>query len=179
MITNIVLKRLNNSVNPPRTEIKVVEVYVPGVERGEGWQLVSSADIVDVVPKTEAAKTTTTKKTRRSTAKTVDDHVEAEHGEDFILTTPGTARLVRKGNKILIAYRRGKETYHKYSPNSVCINDSVKNEFFSDCRTLCGTYPDKYVITHDIFPLTFDKWSNWMDDAYTKALKHFNVIALG
>ena len=175
MITNLVFKRYNTSVNPPRTELKIVQVEIPELNNGEGWKLETSGEIiVDEVPTRQVGFTrkappklvvpTSAIEKKTSTECTSSDvkYDEIAAGEKFNSGVAGTAKLIRKKDRIWIAYRN--KTKDITAPNSIAISDNVKNHFFSSVKEIKGGGEfafyegDKY----------FDYWNSFIDAEYER-----------
>ena len=87
--------------------------------------------------------------------------------EKFISDVAGTAKLVRSKGVIKIVARRGKSTYNQTTPNSVCINDFTKNEFFKNCREIHGQGSAIFQFkATDGRP--YDYWNDIIDKEYVR-----------
>ena len=80
----------------------------------------------------------------------------------------GTAKLVRSKGAIKIVARKGKTTYNQTTPNSVCINDITKNEFFKDCRMWHGAASGIFFFTEKQDYVKYREWSAFIDEEYRK-----------
>lgn len=160
MITNLVFKRVNNNVNPPRTELKIVEVNIPEINSGEGWVLSTAGEVVTV-----------TKLLPKEPEPPISENsdvklIQIERGDSFTSDVPGTARLVRKDDKILIGYRKGKSAAvrDQTNRNSVCIGDITKVEFFNACKSAHGrNTKDWFLVPGDN---GYIEWNNFIDKEY-------------
>lgn len=133
-------------------EVAVVTVDVPDFL--ENYQLVGSAKTVVVYEKA----TTECDKTMQIANNEVAPPVK------FISNVPGTARLTTYKGKILVSYRRGSDTRNQTTPTSVCINDTVKQEFFNDSRD----EPEQFVIYKKDNPALFNKWFTYIEREYKR-----------
>lgn len=165
MKTNLIFKRQVTVEGNSKVELKVVAVEVPGIESNEGWILNGHADIIDTsccldaTPSGETVDTTGVK--------------PLVYGSNFISSVPGTAKLVRAKGEIFIAYRRGKSTYNQTAPNSVCIGDTVKNQFFTSCKKTFGEDCSSFKFIegkHEIYTY----WNSFIDQEYSKQLEQYN-----
>lgn len=127
-------------------EVAVVTVDVPDFL--ENYQLVGSAKTVVVYEKAE----------------TLSENKEVVPPVKFISNVPGTARLTTYKGKILVSYRRGSNTRNQTTPTSVCINDSVKQEFFNDSRD----EPEQFVIYKKDNSALFNKWFTYIEKEYKR-----------
>ena len=59
MITNLVFKRNINSEGTTCTELKTINLNIPGIKKSERWELVGMFDSVSVAPTVEENPTTT------------------------------------------------------------------------------------------------------------------------
>lgn len=164
MITNLVFKRVNKRPEGDITELKIVKAEIPEINRGEGWQLISSGDVV----LSSGMENDEDEPTQFISA------TQIASGASFISNISGTARLVRKDSEtILIAYRKGSKLKNQTTPQSVCIDDNLKFRFFNDCKVLYGGGANKYIITTRS-PIMFDKWVKIMSEEYEKQLAAVN-----
>lgn len=157
MKTNLIFKRVVEG----RVEMMMIPVDLPQVEEGQGWILASACDQFTVVEKPTieqlnkqvedilppALKTATYVKDKKEepVGKVINTDDSApvfnnvSAGGSYQSSVPGSARLVRYKDKIKITYRKGKTTSNRNDPNSVCINDFVKQEFFNSVKRQYGT----------------------------------------
>ncbi len=161
----------------PRTETIYVPVEIPDLSADEGWKLIGGADTVRVAtPVTVAsAKETPTTEDLHISALTAAGAIKiVSAGDSFTSPMQGTAKLVRTKSTIFIAYRKGNKM-NETSPNSVCIGDYLKAQFFSDCKRVYGSSCDTYKFTYP--SSMYDFWSKKMDEEYTRQLKEVNRVA--
>ena len=150
---NLIFKKTTCIDGITKVNMRIVPVTVEDNEIDDSWILASSCDeitdgrCVDV--KTSDCTTTV-----------------LYPGDKYDSTEQGTARLIRRNNQIFIAYRKGKKTLNQNTPDSVCISDNVKFEYFNDTRN-CGIY------IHSDNPL-YNKWSKIIDITYIKGLDEYN-----
>ena len=158
MKTNLIFKRTNQG----KVEMVMVPVDIPQLNSGEGWVLASCCDvftkyeapsealIVTGSPLTTVEEVVdvidTTSKDRvygapqeALTAKKEPETNNVSVGGSYQSQVGGTARLVRYKNKIRITYRKGKTTFNRNDPNSVCIDDITKQQFFNAVKRQYGT----------------------------------------
>ena len=150
---NLIFKKTTCIDGITKVNMRIVPVTVEDSEIDDSWILASSCDEItdgrcdDV----KASDCTTT---------------VLYPGDKYDSTEQGTARLIRRNNQIFIAYRKGKKTLNQNTPDSVCISDNVKFEYFNDTRNF-GTY------IHSDNPL-YNKWSKIIDITYIKGLDEYN-----
>lgn len=159
MKTNLIFKRQETIEGVTKVVTKIIPVEVPFINSGEGWVLSGHSDIIEIM-KTEEFKSApiTAHVSSESTEKPV---------EKFISDVAGTAKLVRSKGIIKIVARRGKSTYNQTTPNSVCINDFTKNEFFKNCREIHGQGSGVFQFDpSDGRP--YDYWNNIIDKEYQR-----------
>ncbi len=152
MLTNLVFKRVVNVNGINKTEMKVVKVDIPQIERGEGWTLSGHADSVDI----------------SDMAVEENKREPLLPGCKFESSETGCAKLVRVKNSVFIAYRKGKTTYNQNTPDSVCISDIVKQEFFNDTR---GKTEFKL---RPVDGELYNYWNKFIDDEYMRQLVIYN-----
>lgn len=179
------------------SEMKFVPVNIPGIEAADGWKLVGTSDTIEVVAQESTAEEIPVIKKQL----TIDDlqEVKSKHsevptdgadqtvvtkvveeitvkdlpnGSTFESPVSGTAKLIRMGGDIFIAYRRGKKTLNQTTPNSVCISETSKAQFFAECRRAHGRTSENYRF-NDKEP-EFAFWNKFIDDEYAKQLKEVN-----
>lgn len=188
MITNLVFKRYNTSVNPPRTELKIVQVNIPELNNGEGWKLETSGEVIlegpatnrvvgftkKVVPKlvvpTSAIEE---KKPTESVAIGVGNEpkwTEVNPGEKFESGVAGTAKLIRRKDKIWIAYRN--KTKDTTGPNSIAISDTTKNQFFKSAKENNGGTNFYGFLEEEP---AYKYWNTFMDEEYERQRKAVNA----
>lgn len=166
MKTNLIFKRSIELNGVSKVEMKIVAVEIPNIEENSGWVLSGHADIVD---------------TSCSLEETIENEAVCENssksllvpGDKFTSSVPGSARLIRLNGQILIAYRKGKTTYNETTPNSVCINDTVKSEFFNSCRKTFGDNCSSFKCTERDHKL-YSYWNSFIDREYINQLQDYN-----
>lgn len=157
MKTNLIFKKQELIDGVTKVVTKIIPVEVPHIKSGEGWILSGHADIIDIV----SEETTVQEKPKDAPVKEVTGDIVK-----FQSNIPGTAKLVRSRNTIKIVARRGKSTYNETTPNSVCISDKIKNDFFSDCRKVHGN-----VGLYEFSPKDggiYDLWNESIDHMYVE-----------
>ncbi len=171
MKTNLIFKR---SVDG-KIEMIMVPVEIP-LNKTDGWTLASCCDtftVLDGEPETPAQVT--------STAKVVDETIKTEEeivlnnvpqGGSYQSKTPGTARLVRYKDKIRITYRKGKTTLNRNDPNSVCINDAMKQEFFNSVKREYGSDVTVWQLVSG--DTDYDHFNNLIDKLYEQGRIEYN-----
>ena len=146
MKTNLIFKRQITIDNVTQVVTKIVPVNIPRINSGEGWILSGHTDLVEFA---EEAPVNTPEPIKFTEVTDVPDDVVAafsrldnkESLSKFTSKVEGTAKLVRSKGVIKIAARRGKSTYNQTTPNSVCIDNVTRDNFFKDCnRVHAGTY---------------------------------------
>ena len=167
MITYLIFKRQETFEGATKVVTKVVPVEISQINSGEGWVLSGHTDIIDVValpePLMPCSSSVDTKQLR------VNDSNEADADKiiKFVSNVSGTAKLVRSKGVIRIVARRGKTTYNQTTPNSVCINDFTKNEFFKNCREYHGPGSGifEFTLKHGN---PYDYWNTVIDKEYQR-----------
>lgn len=151
MKTNLIFKRTNQG----KVEMVMVPVDIPQINSGEGWTL---ANCCDVFTKYEAPSealvvtgspltvieqvvdvTDTISKCESKKDEKIPESADVPVGGKYESQVRGTARLVRYKDKIRITYRKGKTTFNRNEPNSVCIDDMTKQQFFNAVKRQYGT----------------------------------------
>lgn len=152
-----------------RSEIKFVPVDIPELDSREGWKMIGSADSISVLDpcSTESVEQQVIPEFQQALA-------PLQNGDSFESLTTGTARLVRLKNEIKITYRKGKKTLNQTSPNSVCIDELTKNQFFADCRRAFGR--DSEYFRFSTYDKEYEYWNGFMDREYQKQLKAVNEL---
>lgn len=166
MITNLIFKRQENIDGVTRVVTRIVPVDVPSVEAGEGWILSGHADVIEV-PSTNVVTVMS------SAQPELDEKNKAGFGAKFESGTSGTAKLVRTKNVIKIVARRGKSTYNQTTPNSVCISDFIKTEFFRHCKEYFGSSAGIFEFNIDNTK-PYEYWNNFIDKEYVRQLEKHN-----
>lgn len=180
MKTNLIFKRQVTIDGITKVITRIVPVNIPNINSGEGWTLSGHTDSLEVcegvyahpvapaaieaVPVTVHSETITTP-VEESVTVTVGK-VDKVDSTKFESDVKGTAKLVRSKGVIKIVARRGKSTYNQTTPNSVCINDFTKNEFFKNCREIHGNNGCFEFIPADGRP--YDYWNDIIDREYTR-----------
>lgn len=151
MKTNLIFKRVRDG----SVEMVMVPVDIPQLNKGDGWTLASCCDtftkfevpsettvvtddslkVVDEVVEV----TDTTAKSESKKDEKIPEPTEVPVGGKYESQVRGTARLVRYKDKIRITYRKGKTTFNRNEPNSVCIDDMTKQQFFNAVKRQYGT----------------------------------------
>lgn len=163
MKTNLIFKRQEVIDGVTRVVTKIVPVDVPFLKSGEGWILSGHTDIVEVIddlPVPECDQVSFNFENNILDSKTAEV-------TRFESDVKGTAKLVRSKGVIKIVSRRGKTTYNQTTPNSVCINDFTKNEFFKNCRETHGNGSGIFEFRiSDGKP--YDYWNTIIDKEYAR-----------
>ena len=163
-----------------KTETKFVPVDIPGINASDGWKLIGSSDTVEVVPLTSKVQVNGMPITEgeQMVISVMDSAPESKpaktlpNGSSFESPVAGTAKLVRAGGSVFIAYRRGKKGLNETSPNSVCVSDLVKTQFFLACRQAYGASCENYRFAEGCSEFTH--WNKFMDEEYARQLKEVN-----
>ena len=151
MKTNLIFKRVHEG----SVEMVMVPVDIPQLNKGEGWTLASCCDIftkfevpsepivvtgnpLEVLEEDVEVIDTTAKNESKKDEKILEP-TEVPVGGKYESQVQGTARLVRYKDKIRITYRKGKTTFNRNEPNSVCIDDMTKQQFFNAVKRQYGT----------------------------------------
>ena len=170
MKTNLIFKRQVTSDGILKTVTRIVPVDVPHINTGEGWVLSGHTDMLEtcenvyvhcldqeVLP---VSAVCTIKIEEPPMITTVANNVPAK----FESSVKGTARLIRAKGKIRITYRKNNTT----SPNSVCISDVTKQEFFNDCKRRYGKATSMYQFDVDQDRNEYDFWNSFIDKEYQR-----------
>lgn len=168
MKTNLIFKRQETIEGVTRVVTKVIPVEVPFINSGEGWVLSGHTDIVEIMTLDEFETAPITAHVSSMSNDSIEEGTNAVIDvEKFISDVAGTAKLVRSKGVIKIVARRGKSTYNQTTPNSVCINDFTKNEFFKNCREIHGQGSAIFQFkATDGGP--YDYWNNIIDKEYVR-----------
>ena len=90
----------------------------------------------------------------------------------FVSSIYGTSKLIRikEKNIIMIAYRGSGESANMNYPDSVCISNDIREDFFADVKATRGfrTSPHKYVIYKSYDPEVYQHWSDFIDNEFKK-----------
>ena len=151
MKTNLIFKRVHEG----SVEMVMVPVDIPQLNKGEGWTLASCCDTFTKfeVPSEPIVVTGKPLEVLEENVEVIDTTAKSESKKDEKIPEPtdvpvggkyesqvrGTARLVRYKDKIRITYRKGKTTFNRNEPNSVCIDDMTKQQFFNAVKRQYGT----------------------------------------
>lgn len=180
MKTNLIFKRQRNVGNKVETVTRIVSVDIPNIVAGEGWILSGHTDYVEVTPEVSLS-TLSDFTVKDETIETAQQSILTTFAVDaaikdvafdpdkivkFESNVQGTAKLVRSKGVIKIVARRGKTTFNQNTPNSVCINDFTKNEFFKNCREFHGCKQIYEFTLDDGRP--YDYWNNVIDKEYIR-----------
>lgn len=165
MKTNLIFKKQITIDGALKTLTRIVPVEVPFIESGEGWMLSGHCDELEVVEHT-CMSTIKNNITPVVENKPIEP-VVSTLPEKFISDVSGTAKLVRSKGVIKIVARRGKSTYNQTTPNSICIHDTDKQEFFNQCRRFHGATSGLYEFTiNDGKP--YEAWNEFIDKEYKR-----------
>ena len=151
MKTNLIFKRVHEG----SVEMVMVPVDIPQLNKGEGWTLASCCDTftkfevpsepivvtgkpLEVLEEDVEVIDTTAKSESKKDEK-IPESTDVPVGGKYESQVRGTARLVRYKDKIRITYRKGKTTFNRNEPNSVCIDDITKQQFFNAVKRQYGT----------------------------------------
>ena len=151
MKTNLIFKRVHEG----SVEMVMVPVDIPQLNKGEGWAVASCCDTFTKfeVPSEPIVVTGKPLEVLEEDVEVIDTTAKSESKKDEKIPEPtdvpvggkyesqvrGTARLVRYKDKIRITYRKGKTTFNRNEPNSVCIDDMTKQQFFNAVKRQYGT----------------------------------------
>jgi len=161
------------------SETKFVPVNIPELSAEDNWKLIGSSDMIEVLPMLEDIKISSEPLVGEQLSiagvdVTPPEKHELPTGSVFESPVSGTAKLIRANNDVFIAYRRGKKGLNETSPNSVCISETTKAQFFADCRRAFGRSCDQYRFSSGC--KEFDYWNKFMDEEYARQLKEFNRV---
>ena len=174
MKTNLIFKRTVNTDGTTRVETKIVPVEIPYIHTGEGWYITGHIDSIEVVPDDSELTMKITESVATTALIVTPEVKEIKPGDKFLSTVPGTAKLYRRGSRIGIAYRRGKTTFNQNTKDSVCIDDTTKNQFFKDVHKKCGCGCKEYVVESP--SKAFDFWNAFLDKEYERQRKQCNLL---
>ena len=168
MKTNLIFKRQETIEGVTKVVTKVIPVEVPFINSGEGWVLSGHTDIVEIMTLDEFETSPITAHVSSVSNEPIEEGANISVDiEKFSSDVAGTAKLVRSKGIIKIVARRGKSTYNQTSPNSVCINDFTKNEFFKNCREIHGQASGIFQFKpSDGRP--YDYWNDIIDKEYQR-----------
>ena len=166
MKTNLIFKRNETVDGVTQVVTKIIPVEIPYINRGDGWILSGHSDIIEIVQDNPFEN-----KPAEQLSMNLDEP-EKLILKKFQSDVAGTAKLVRSKGVIKIVARRGKSTYNQTTPNSVCINDFTKNEFFKSCREFHGPSGSFMFSTENVQPYTY--WNSVIDREYARQYKKAN-----
>lgn len=177
MKTNLIFKRQVTIDNVVKTVTRIVSVEVPDINSGEGWVLSGHCDLVEVsdqnlVSLYTACKDASTSIDKADTTSEVKKRIPID-SDKFESPVSGTAKLVRSKGVIKIVARKGKSTFNQTTPNSVCISDVIKNDFFRQCRECCSYSSTSYEFSEKI---DIEKYNHWSDFMNTEYLRQKNIF---
>ena len=176
MTTNLIFKKSVVVNNIATVVTRIVPVDIPTIEAGSGWILSGHADIVEV-PSSDVVTVMNSGVESLKELSIEPPVVETEKeqpvvGSKFESSVSGTAKLVRSKGVIKIVARRGKSTFNSTTPNSVCINDFTKNEFFKSCRERHGQSAGIFEFRNSDGTY-YDYWNDVIDKEYQRQLKEY------
>lgn len=184
MKTNLIFRRQVITDGVTKTVTRIVPVDIPMINSGDGWVLAGHADAIEtcedvyvhrLAPSTEMPVVCGEQLSIQDNCcetPQVERDIEGSNKSNitdvtkFISTVSGTAKLVRSKGVIKIVARRGKSTYNQTSPNSVCIDDVTKNNFFRDCRMVHGNSGRFEFSSND--GRVYDYWNDVIDKEYLR-----------
>ena len=180
MKTNLIFKRVQDG----NVEMVMVPVDIPQLNKGEGWTLASCCDTFTKfeVPSESIVVTgkslevleevveviDTTAKSDPKKGEKISESTDVPVGGKYESQVCGTARLVRYKDKIRITYRKGKTTFNRNEPNSVCIDDVTKQQFFNAVKRQYG--PDVSEWSLRSGDLEYDHFNKLIDKFYLNGL---------
>lgn len=163
MKTNLIFKKQITVEGSSKVVTRIVPVEVPFIDSGEGWILSGHCDELEVVEHTCI-------RTIEDPSSIVEEFPVKNNvmtlPEKFISDVSGTAKLVRSKGVIKIVARRGKSLYNQTTPNSICIHDVDKQEFFNQCRHYHGNIGIYQFKMSDKKP--YDEWNKFIDEEYKR-----------
>lgn len=188
MKTNLIFKRTNHG----KVEMVMVPVDIPQINSDEGWVLASCCDmftkyeapsekiVVMGSPLTvieEVLDTTSSDGVSAAPQEVVTPKKEPEThdipvGGNYQSQVAGTARLVRYKGKIRITYRKGKTTFNRNDPNSICIDDCTKQQFFNAVKREHGSGVLVWELTSD--DSSYSYWNKYIDTEYERGRIEYN-----
>lgn len=186
MKMNLIFKRTISG----QVEMILVPVDIPQVDEEGGWILASACNTFEVrehptieqvskkleeflptaikeAPYTQ--EVTTADLNLDSSAKDTEPKKSIPLGGKYQSTVPGTARLVRYKDTIRITYRKGKTTFNQNDPNSVCIDDVTKQQFFNAVKRIYGPDTAEWKL-QSVHP-EFEYFNKLIDKVYQEGLK--------
>lgn len=191
MKTNLIFRRQVITDGVTKTVTRIIPVDIPMIDSGDGWVLAGHADTIEtcedvyvhrLAPPAEIPVVCGEQLSIQDNCcvtPQVERDIDSSNKPNITNVTkfesdvPGTAKLVRSRGTIKIVARRGKSTYNQTTPNSVCINDFTKNEFFKNCRELYGCSG-----VYEIAPgRHYDYWNDLIDKEYQRQKKIYEAKA--
>lgn len=193
MKTNLIFKRTNQG----KIEMVMVSVDIPQINSGEGWTLASCCDVftkyeapseaivvtgspltvveevVDVSDTTSKDGVSATPQEAMTAKKEPDTHA-VPVGGSYQSQVTGTARLVRYEDKIRITYRKGKTTFNRNDPNSVCIDDMTKQKFFDAVKRQYGTSVVQWQLV--MGDAEYNRYNELIDKLYEQGWIAYNKL---
>ena len=161
MKTNLIFKRQLTIDGITRVVTRIVPVDIPQIDPGEGWTLSGHTDVVETVDPSIVYKVLPAPAVER---------LDEDSLTKFESPVAGTAKLVRSKGVIKIVARKGKTTANVTTPNSVCISDVAKTNFFKNCREIHGS-DVVYEFSMKTTPAAYDYWNGVIDIEYQRQKK--------
>lgn len=171
MITNLIFKRQVTVMGVTKVVTRILPVDIPQINTEEGWMLSGHTDRIETTEDMyvhRLAPTVTDEQLSQESYNVSSEPTKSEDTSKFESNVSGTAKLVRSKGVIKIVARRGKTTYNQTTPNSVCINDFTKNEFFRNCREYFGS---SGCFEFSIQDKPYDYWNEVIDKEYQRQKK--------
>lgn len=182
MKTNLIFKRTNQG----KIEMVMVPVDIPQINSGEGWVLASCCDTFTKfeVPTEPIVCSGSPLQSTECVVEVVDTNsadaaipvapvsTEIPAGGKYESHVTGTARLVRYKDKIRITYRKGKTTYNRNDPNSVCIDDCTKQQFFNAVKNQYGMGVEVWQLVSGDSEYAY--WNTLIDKLYEQGRVAYN-----
>lgn len=145
-----------------KTELCGVEIDNIPVNTKNGWRLIGTGDSF-VMMQNQSKTTASSQDDVVQEATTTEKQAPViPIGAAYESTVEGTARLIRRKDRIFIAWRKGNATRNVNSPDSVCISNFTKQQFFNDVRS--HHFGDDWALTS--IERSYDYWNKWIDDEY-------------
>ena len=186
MKTNLIFKRVHEG----SVEMVMVPVDIPQLNKGEGWTLASCCDTftkfevpsepivvtgkpLEVLEEVVEAIDTTAKSESKKDEK-IPEPTDVPVGGKYESQVRGTARLVRYKDKIRITYRKGNTTFNRNEPNSVCIDDVTKQQFFNAVKRQYGTGVDVWQLV--LGDTEYEHYNQLVDRLYEEGRIAYNKL---
>lgn len=132
MITNLVFKRNVNSEGTTYTELKTINLNIPGIKKSERWELVGMFDEVTVAPTIEENPVVRETSVETTEEKVIEPEVKSVPKLEKFESPIKTSRMmVRTGDCIRVVNRKSNFTTY----NAVSITDDEKIEFYKSFRS--------------------------------------------